>query len=303
MLTVVFYLASTHLFRSIIIKRGWLKLYIGKLIPKVLVTIAIMGFFGMVFEALANYLLKVIAYNNLVTVGTLLAIYITNVLIYFFWALFYFIYHYVKKYNESLKIEAAVNEIRLNNLKSQLNPHFMFNALNSIRALVDEDPFKAKNAITQLSNILRNSLQADQQRLTRFRSEIQMVEDYLELETIRFEERLKKRIRLHPDSDQFEVPPLMIQTLVENGIKHGISTLKEGGLIEISTDIDEHHLIVKIRNSGQYMNGRSHNRPGGYGLANTRQRLKLIYGDQASFNIKNENKEFVLTELKIPQSV
>ena len=117
--------------------------------------------------------------------------------------------------------------MKWNLLKSQLNPHFIFNALNSIRALVDENPGKSKNAITQLSNILRNSLQIDKNRLTSFTDEMKTVQDYLELESIRFEERLEVDIKLHPNSDQFQIPPLMIQTLVENSIKHGISNLKE----------------------------------------------------------------------------
>ena len=119
-------------------------------------------------------------------------------------------------------------EIELNNLKSQLNPHFIFNALNSIRALVDENPSKSKQAINQLSNILRNSLASDKKGLTKFEDELKIVKDYLGLESIRFEERLKTEFDIHPDSQKFLVPPLMIQTLVENGIKHGISKLTAG---------------------------------------------------------------------------
>ena len=126
-------------------------------------------------------------------------------------------------------------EIELNNLKSQLNPHFIFNALNSIRALVDENPSKSKQAINQLSNILRNSLASDKKGLTKFEDEIKIVKDYLGLESIRFEERLKTEFEIHPESQKFLVPPLMIQTLVENGIKHGISKLTPGGVIQLKT--------------------------------------------------------------------
>src|SRR5690606_5122792 len=137
---------------------------------------------------------------------------------FFLWFVLYFSYHYFDQYNKSLKYEASMVQIELNNLKSQLNPHFIFNALNSIRALVDENPEKSKQAINQLSNILRNSLATDKKRLTKFGDELKIVRDYLGLENIRFEERLKTRFDIDPQSHRFNVPPLMIQTLVENGI-------------------------------------------------------------------------------------
>ncbi len=108
-------------------------------------------------------------------------------ILYFLCSLIYFMYHYVESYNTSLKYDAAINEIKLNRLKAHINPHFIFNALNSIRALVNENPEKAKNAITQLSNILRNSLIMDNQKLIKFNDEIKTVKDYLELEIMRFE--------------------------------------------------------------------------------------------------------------------
>src|SRR5690606_9097471 len=139
----------------------------------------------------------------------------------FIWTMIYLTFHYFERYNKSLKYEAAAREIELSNLRSQLNPHFIFNALNSIRALVDEDPAKSKEAITQLSGILRNSLMVDRQRLVAFSDEVNTVQDYLALESIRYEERLETRLDLDPQSAKYLIPPLMIQTLVENGIKHG----------------------------------------------------------------------------------
>lgn len=226
---------------------------------------------------------------------------IVYALIYFVWLVLYYIYHYFERYNLSLKHEAAVHEIELNNLKSQLNPHFIFNALNSIRALVDEDPVKSKNAITRLSNILRNSLISDKKKLTTFEEELIMVQDYLSLESVRFEERLRTDFEIHPDSYSFKVPPLMLQTLVENCIKHGISKLKHGGFVKLKTFVSNEKLKVQIRNSGQYTLQSLDN--GGLGLKNTSQRLNLIYGEEASFKIFNENSETVLAELIIPEQL
>jgi LytS/YehU family sensor histidine kinase len=141
---------------------------------------------------------------------------------------------------------------------------------------------------------------ADKRSLTRFKDELKVVKDYLGLESIRFEERLRTEFIIDPDSKDFLVPPLMIQTLVENGIKHGISRLTEGGLIQIKTVVENKVLSIQIRNSGQYINGVKRT-TGGLGLENTKQRLKLVYGGSASFRILTENDSFVLTEIRIPQ--
>jgi LytS/YehU family sensor histidine kinase len=181
-----------------------------------------------------------------------------------------------------------------------LNPHFIFNALNSIRALVDEDPIKSKKAITQLSNILRNSLIMNKRKLIDFNDELKTVKDYLELESIRLEERLKINIDISRSVETYQIPPLMLQTLVENGIKHGVATLTKGGEITIKAWDEEQKLKVQIRNSGQYINGSNENGTG-YGIESTKQRLNLIYGQTASFTIENENSYTVLTEITIPQ--
>ncbi|HAA15736.1 MAG TPA: histidine kinase [Cytophagales bacterium] len=244
---------------------------------------------------------KLTLFEQLLMPVNLISIMSTGLIVYFIWCTIYFMFHYVESYNQTLKYEATINEIELNKLKSQLNPHFIFNALNSIRALVDEDPRKSKIAITQLSTILRNSLIMDKKRLIPFTEEMVTVKDYLALETIRFEERLQTDFRLHPESYRFEVPPLMVQTLVENAIKHGISNLAAGGEVIVETALlkEEDKLAIRIHNSGQYINGQP--RKGtGYGIENTKQRLRLIFGQEASFAIGNESADMVLTEVVIP---
>ncbi len=290
---VGFYFFSTHLLRLHIKRRDWFSLAWNRLLPRLVVATFILSF----TNSTINYILVTGISSRPTT--DLVALIIVSMIVYFLWVLIYFMFHYFESYRKSLQFEAAMHEIELNNLKSQLNPHFIFNALNSIRALVDENPSKSKDAITQLSNILRNSLAIDKKQLVDFTDEIRTVRDYLALESIRFEERLKTDIRIHPDSEMYKVPPMMIQTLVENGIKHGVSNLKKGGKIEITTDVVDSMFVIRIRNSGKYLNGSTDT--SGYGLDNTRKRLKLIYGDAASFNIDNEDKNTVLTEIKIPQ--
>jgi two-component system LytT family sensor kinase len=296
----------THLFRHLIVfKFKWMSLPLPKLIPRVLFLLTMLAIAAYSLQQVAIVVSgRTFSLEQALQTDQIILGWSFFAIVFFIWTLFYFTYYFVEQYNKSIKYEASRIEIELSNLKSQLNPHFIFNALNSIRALVDENPKKSKQAINYLSNILRNSLAADRIGLTNFEDELKIVKDYLSLESIRFEERLKTEFDIHPDSNQFLVPPLMIQTLVENGIKHGISKLTEGGTITLQTKVKEKNLIIQIRNSGQYqayhVNGIK--RMGGLGLKNTAQRLKLLYGENASFKIENESDTFVLTEIIIPQS-
>lgn len=293
------YLVSTHIFRHFIIKWGWLDIKIKRIITKIFLAISILSVSNFIALVIIRTALAFEFDSDPASVGIVL---LASFLIYFVWTLFYFIYHYIEKYNTALKYEALKNEVELNNLKSQLNPHFIFNALNSIRALIDENPSKSKDAITQLSSILRSSLVTNKQKLTSFDEEINTVKDYLNLETIRFEERLKTRFDIDPDSKNFSVPPLMIQTLVENGIKHGISKLQKGGIISVESKVKDSRLTIRIRNNGQLANLKL-NGVKGFGIENTRQRLKLLYGDKASFSIFNEDENTVVTEVSLPQNI
>lgn len=297
-------LGVTHLFRNYVNQWKWLSLSVPKMMTRVLPTIFILGFVIYFLRVPLSILLNVVNVQRLAfdTRQILLGESFFFFLL-FMWSLFYFTYHYIARYNKSLKYEASMIEIELNNLKNQLNPHFIFNALNSIRALVDENPDKSKQAINHLSNILRNSLTFEKKGLTKFDDELKIVKDYLSLESIRFEERLKTELDIHSESSRFLVPPFMIQTLVENGIKHGISKLTQGGTIHLKTLVEKNRLKIQIRNSGHLLNGARKGKFGGMGIKNTMQRLKLLYGDEASFRIINENNNFVLTEIIIPQSL
>jgi sensor histidine kinase YesM len=291
-------LLVTHGFRVFMNHWKWLNLGLQRLIPRVIIAVFCMGVIIYFLRIPVSYPLGLFV-KSAFGITKIINGVLYYAIIFFLWAVLYFIYNYFERYNTSLKLEASIKEIELNNLKSQLNPHFIFNALNSIRALVDENPTKSKQAINQLSNILRNSLTTGKRGLTSFVDELKMVEDYLGLESIRFEERLKIKFEIDPESNQFLVPPLMIQTLVENGIKHGISKLTEGGRVELSANVEKGYLRIQIRNSGHY-DYKKISKDKGLGIENTKQRLKLIYGDDATFRILNENNNFVLTELIIP---
>lgn len=220
------------------------------------------------------------------------------------WNLIYFTYHYIEKSRQEqldkIRLQSLVKELELKTIKSHINPHFIFNALNSIRALVDENPERARQAITELSNILRSSMQAEKVETAPLEKELNIVRDYLALEHIRFEDRLQVEYDIDEDTLDQPVPPMMLQTLVENAIKHGISKRIEGGVIKIISDFkaDEHHLVVQ--NTG-HLNGNFN--PDGFGLYSTESRLALLFGEKAHFEIKNKNENLVEATITMPATV
>lgn len=294
-------LLVSHSFRCLIIKRDLLSLPITQLILPI--------FLGSLTQAIITYFFKWLIIEWLIEgarLDTLFSDIVTGVLSWFFiyllWSLIYFLFHYVTNYKKeeikNLKWQAVKNEIELNRLISQLNPHFVFNSMNSIRALIDEDPKLAKQAVTELSNVLRNSLLMGKKTMVAFSEELKMVKDYLSLEKIRFEEKLQIIIKVDDDCMNFLVPPLMIQTLVENGIKHGTSKLPEGGTLELQAQLEGNKLKVTIYNSGFYDEQATSET--GFGISNTKQRLDLLYGKEALFSIKNEDHK-VKTMVIIPR--
>ncbi len=294
----------SHAYRNIIVKYNWLRINALYLIPRVLIAISMFATIHEYAQYGVEFLLDISGNKHRDNVLIFVNI-IDLAFVYFFWSLIYFLFYFIQNYKkaeiENLKWEASVNEIELNKLKSQLNPHFIFNAMNSIRALVDENPVKSKEAITQLSNILRNTLQMGKNKVISFDEEMKVVSDYLALESIRYEERLKTIIKIDPLSRHFYVPPLMLQTLVENAIKHGISKLTYGGLVEIITRVDRDVLFITIRNNGQLKGNTEEDT--GFGIKNTLQRLHLLYKDEAVLKISNESDTMVLTELQIPKQL
>jgi sensor histidine kinase YesM len=219
----------------------------------------------------------------------------------FMWNSIYFIYHYIDKSRkqqlDTLKLQSLVKELELKTIKSHINPHFIFNALNSIRALIDENPARARDAITELSNILRSSMQSENLETVPLERELSIVKDYLALEHIRFEDRLRVEYDIDEDTLDQPIPPMMLQTLVENAIKHGISRYEHGGVVKIISDFrdNKHELIV--RNTGKLNGGMNKE---GFGLSSTSNRLGLLFGDKASFEINETNGNMVEARVCIP---
>ena len=196
-----------------------------------------------------------------------------------------------------MKLESTVKELELKTIKSHINPHFIFNSLNSIRALVDENPTRARRAITELSNILRSSMQAEKSETVTLESELDIVKDYLALEQMRFEERLKIEMDIEKDTLGQQVPPMMLQTLVENSIKHGISKLVNGGVVRIVSEFKGDHLELLVQNTG-HLNGNMNG--DGFGIKSTQDRLNLMYQGKAVFEIRNIGSNMVESKISFP---
>ncbi|MEX1202660.1 MAG: histidine kinase [Ferruginibacter sp.] len=219
------------------------------------------------------------------------------------WNMIYYIYHYVeqnrKQELDTFRLEAVVKSLELKTIKSHINPHFIFNALNSIRALVDENPERARRAITELSNILRSSMQAEKMETVPLKQELDIVKDYLALEQMRFEERLQIEIDIDTNTLNQPIPPMMLQTLVENAIKHGVSKQINGGVIRITSDFKENHYELIVLNTGT-LNGQATHDSDGFGIKSTQVRLNLLYQGKAHFKIMNVSDNMVESKIIMP---
>ncbi len=291
----------THIFRTVIHQLGWKRLNIIALIPRILVASILMSFLFVLF----NTALTDIINGDFPLVLTFFSVtFFLNVLkfwfLFFLWSILYFAVNVFENWKkeeiQNLELRAAKTEIELNSFRSQMNPHFMFNSLNSIRALIDEDPEKSKKAINMLSSIVRNNLMLGKNMTVTLKEELDLVENYLWMEKVRFEERLTIRMDVDEDTLAFHIPPFMLQTIVENAVKHGISKIIEGGLIELTINLENESVKIVVKNSGVFEQNKTAQ---GIGLSNTRKRLDLIYGERATFEIFNQDN-FVITQLNIP---
>ncbi|WP_406800664.1 sensor histidine kinase [Aquirufa novilacunae] len=217
------------------------------------------------------------------------------------WMLIYFFFQYSKKQlameREKNQLERAIQETEGKVLRAQMNPHFVFNALNSIRALITEDPAKAKKGINQLSKLLRSSLLTERKKTISIAEELDTILDYLNLEKIRYEERLAWKIEVPKEISQAQIPPMLLQTLVENAIKHGIAHSSKEGLIQIKGEIASEMIHLQVINPGHL---KTKGESTGIGLLNSQNRLQLLFGETAHIDLKPLDKNHVLASVTIP---
>ncbi|MEO7189454.1 MAG: histidine kinase [Vicinamibacterales bacterium] len=213
------------------------------------------------------------------------------------WLLYYLMLTTARRRRErQTRLELALKDAELRSLEAQLNPHFLFNCLNSIRALVGENPAQAQDMITRLASLLRYSLHRGQ-HLVSLAAEGDAVGDYLALESARFDDRLRVHIDIAPAASGAMIPAMLLQTLVENAVKHGIAPLPAGGDITIRAALEPELVVVEVENSGQFAPATG---ASGIGLANARDRLRILFGDRATLEVGDLGAGRVLATARIP---
>ncbi|WP_422010764.1 sensor histidine kinase [Roseateles sp.] len=189
--------------------------------------------------------------------------------------------------------EAAARALELQVLRAQINPHFLFNALNNLRALINEDPARAREMLSRLSNTLRHTLQHSAKERVPLADELAVVRDYIALEQLHHEERLRVDWQVDPATADASVPPMLLQLLVENAIKHGVARTAGGGVVDIAITRAGERLRIEVGNPGQWAPGASDST--GLGLANLRERLARAGGDGAQCVVDAANGRVKVT--------
>ena len=197
----------------------------------------------------------------------------------------------------ALRAEAALSDARLEALRSRLNPHFLFNALHTVGALVRQDPAQSESAVEKLGDMLRYTLREDPGETVSFRDEWDFTQRYVEFEQLRFGERLRVAPKIDPRALECQVPSFALQTLVENAVRHSIATRVEGGRVEISARVEGNTLKLAVWDDGNASSRESGNGGHGYGLRALKERLEAVYGGAASIQTTDSGGYEVLVAM------
>lgn len=201
---------------------------------------------------------------------------------------------------ESARLETRLAQAQLEILRSQLEPHFLFNTLNSIAALTRRDPEAAERMTLQLSSLLRVSLDCDGAQLVPLQQELRLLQSYLDIQQTRFQDRLTVRMAIDPGSLSLLVPSIMLQPLVENAIRHGIARSAAPGRLEISASKQGESLIIEIEDNGVGLMTGAQTSSSGFGLRNTRARLEQLYGNRHRLRLQSGQGGGCRVTLELP---
>lgn len=294
----------THFARTALPLREWVRLPLPKLVPRILATCAALAALqqcvGLVlaYPVLGIYDAKAFSLTFFISGSAFWSV------VMLMWLLTYVIVHLLAQAREAERerwrqeVAAQTSELRF--LKAQLQPHFLFNCLNSVRALIVEDPLRAQQAVTRLSTLLRHALSSHGPETVPLSQELQVVRDYLSLEGIRLEERLRIREDIAPEALGICVPAMLVQTLVENAIKHGIAPTPEGGEVTVLARIREGSLLLEVANPPAPIGTPAPSHSSGEGLHNASERLRLLCGAGASLQLDQTNATVTTARVHIP---
>ena len=223
-------------------------------------------------------------------------------LMFYVWVvLFYYLLIYYNAIQEKVQIEASLKtslkEAELQMLRSQINPHFLFNSLNSISSLTLSKPEKAREMIIKLSEFMRYSLKNKDDRMVEFREELYNIEYYLDIERVRFGSRLIYNADITSDTEKCNVPSMILQPLVENAIKHGVFSSSEQVNLILKARIEDNMLIIRVSND--FDSETTIVKGTGTGLTNIKKRMALLFGSEDLVQIKKSDKLFIV-EICVP---
>jgi hypothetical protein len=224
--------------------------------------------------------------------------------LFFLWGMIYFCLTSLRdRHSARLRQSELIRALQLAELrvlKSQLNPHFLFNSLNSVRALITDDPAGAQKAVTQLARTLRYTLSAGQDDLVTLERELEIVADYLQLESLRLGSRLRIEQEVDAKARSMRIPVMLLQTVVENAVKHGIAELPQGGVLRIQVACRDDTLHIEVQNPRPRTVAVRASE--GVGLRNAAERLRLLFGAGATLDLDLSTAEHASTRIHVPQT-
>ncbi len=292
------HLGASHVFRTVFQKRHWIKLPAGTLVFRML------GFCALLTVAVQLAAIPLVVGFGVVSFRQQLrdcwqyGLY--SFALFLVWSALYLAFEYFFLYRDTelnrLRLESNLRAMELAALKAQVNPHFLFNCLNNVRSLVIENGERAREMLLRLSGLLRYALDAGRHERVALAEELRAVSDYLDLEKLQFEERLSWKLDISQEALHATIPPMLLQQLVENAVKHGIAVQTGGGDILISARTQNNELWLRVENTGQ-VQGASEN---GVGLTNARERLRLLCGAGAALSLENTDNYRVAASVAIP---
>ena len=283
----------TSLLRREMRRRAWLTLTAGRMLPRLLLAVLSLAALQVALITVWGLVEVFFVHHHVGTEGMqspreLLAVWAFLSSEFAVWVALYVLITGPRRQRElQMQLQLALREAELRALEAQINPHFLFNCLNSIRALVAENPARSQDMITRLANILRYNLRNDVDHTVSLNSEAEIVGDYLALESARFDDRLRVKMSISPAAGEVQVPPMLLQSLVENAIKHGIAKLPSGGDLLIRATIVGDAMLMEVENPGRIAGAAPEALQ--MGLANIRERLRILYRGRASFELKNRD--------------
>jgi len=293
-------IALTELFRREILRRGWLNADAGRMFRALAPGVVTVGSIQSFLVIAINQALEPSSNTFVREPGAALWLWVSVIGATSIWTILYVALTAQRRSREKeVHLQLAISEAELRALEAQINPHFLFNCLNSIRGLVVKNPALAQDMITRFANILRYNLHRDPNHTVPLASEVEVVSDYLVLESVRLEERLQVRMAIEPGAAEVPIPPMLLQSLVENAVKHGIAPLPAGGELVVSARLDGDALVVEVDSPGHVADANPD--ASGLGLANTRERLRILYGSRASLRLENRDGRVAAT-VRVPRT-